>query len=293
MTEVHRLPYVVVRYHYDPVRDEAINVGVVVQTGEGLRYKFLEDWSKLGKAYPFLDVDSLQKTANSLESQFGSEEFRIFDYEKNEPIMLKQTDSRLLSLLKQEINRGIELTSPRFAEMPDVTESQLGTLLGYLFETFVEPPPLRRAAGVKLSEKRTRHAHTTLHRAAKKEIIRRARKAGLEKDCDVDPAIPGQTRKWRFDLKIRPASSLIHHILVLPDLEETYENTAALVGIWRDVMRRHKGLNLAAVYYSDNGIPKKELRDGEKLLDRDGIRTLYVGDLPRYYLELAGQERLR
>lgn len=292
MNGVHRLPYVVVRYHYDPVRDEAVNLGVIVQVAEGLRFKLIEDLNSLFKAYPFLDRNAVERKVQSLAAALKREKFRIFDYAKNEAVELASADSRLFSLLMHEINHDVQLASVRYAEIPSLDESQLQTLLGYLFQTLVEPPLPKRAGRPEVSEVGVRQTHGTLHSAARKAIFRAAKKVAHEEKFEPDATVTGRTRTWQFDLKIRPTSAFVHHILVLPDIEETYWEAAGLARIWQDVKKKHKSAELAALYYSRDGIPKDKLRDADKLLSSDEIRPLYPDQLEKYYSENLGQKRL-
>jgi len=144
---------------------------------------------------------------------------------------------------------------------------------------------------------RTTRAHTVLHRAAKRAIISTAKKAGFKDRFAENPTVSGKTRKWTFDVEIRPrarpAGLFLQHILVLPDVEETYHETAALARIWQDA--REGGARrgaLTAVYYSRNGVSRRQLKAAEGLLADDEIRTIYAGDLLTYYKELSGQQRL-
>jgi len=292
MNEVHRLPYAVVRYQYDSVRDEAVNLGIIVQTPERLHFKLIEDWDSLLRAYPFMEKEVVERKMQSLASMLSREKFRVFDYQKNEPIELSATDPRLLSALGQEINHSIQLAAIRYAELPSVDETQLGTLVGYLFQTFVEPPLPQRVPRPEGAVVSARQTHGALHRAAKKTITHAARKAGLGSDFEAEASVTGQTRTWQFDLRLKRAPLFVHHILVLPDLEETYWETAGLARIWQDVKRKHRTADLAAVYFAKDGIQKDKLQAADRLLGADDIRTVYPDQLERLYREALGQRKL-
>lgn len=294
MSGVHRLPYIVIRYHYDQVRDEGVNVGVIVQSENGLRSSIVDDWVALQRAYPFIDVEELKRRVGSLKRLITQDRIRVFDYDKKEAVELSTKDPGLLGSLRRELNHGIEVTEPRYAELADVSETQLNTLLGYLYQSLVEPPKLVSQPSVEeaYAEPRTRRAHATLHRAATKKIISAAKKLKRENAFEEQPLATGRTRVWKFDLKVRPAARFLHHILVLPDLEETIHETAALARIWQDVKSKHPANGLTAVYCSHNGYRHQSLRDGERLLSRDKIETIYQDQLPGYCKELLGQRRL-
>jgi hypothetical protein len=139
-----------------------------------------------------------------------------------------------------------------------------------------------------------------LHRVAKRSLISAAGKAGFKDRFTEAPIVSGKTRKWTLDLQVRPRERptgvFLQHILVLPDVEETYQETAAIARIWQDIKQRQKSRTrsggLTAVYYSKNGVPRRQLKAAEELLAEDKITVIYSGDLPAYYKELAGQQRL-
>jgi len=300
MTEAHRLPYTVVRYHYDPVRDEALNVGVLVQTERRLLLRTVEDWRAFRQAYPFLDARALTEKVDALKTALRRDRFRAFDYERKEPVDLAPSDPRLFSFLNREISPRLVLSEPRYAELTEMTDSELQTLVDYLFQTLVAPPKARRIVGAEEAERRARRAYGTLHREARKAIIRAAKDAGLRDRITPEPKVRGKTREWQFDLEIRPAprprAYYVQHILVVPDLEETYQETAALARIWQDVLSgfrtKPREAKLTAVYYAKNGIQRSKLEAAEKLLNADDIDAVYRPELPKYYREVAGQKRL-
>jgi hypothetical protein len=296
MSDVRRLRYAVVRYHYDRVRDQAINVGVLLQTDTGLRLKTVNDWQQLRRVYPFLDARLVQEQTAALASVVEGDVVSLFDYDKGARIEMHPNDPSLLPLLNRTSPESIALTEPRVAELTPEVERSEDDLLHHLFETFVEPPlPLREDVD---SERipTTRRAHLTLRRAAVRSIVRSAKQAGIPRErLELDPTVKGRTREWKFDVRIATrASRLLQHILVLPDLEETYHEAAALARIWQDVRpaRASSAPGLTAVFYSENGVNKSKLAAGERLLEDDGIETVYAKELPHFYKELAGQTRL-
>lgn len=292
MNPMHRLSYVVVRYQYDPVRDESVNMGVVVQTPGRLHFKLIDDWDSLMRAYPFMERDAVERKMQSLTSILSAEKFRVHDYGKNEPVEMSACDPRLLTTLGQEINHSIQLAGIRYAEFPSIDDTQLHTLLGYLFQTLVEPPAPQKVRKPATAVTSMRQAHGALHKAAKKTIIRAAKKVGLGTDFEPDASVTGQTRRWQFDLRLRRAPFFVHHILVLPELEETYWETAGFARIWQDVTRRHKNADLSAFYFAKVGIQKDELQAAGRLLHKGKIRTVYADQLEHLYREVLGQRRL-
>jgi hypothetical protein len=294
MSDVSRLRYVVVRYHFDRVRDQAINIGVLLQGEGGLRLKTIENWDQLRRAYPFIDARLVQEQAAALAGVVHHDTISLFDYEKRARVLVPSTDPGVLPLLGREAPESIAMTEPRVAELAREAGSSEESLLNYLFETLVEPPsPLRDHADVSRMPT-TRRAHVTLRRAAVRTMLRSARLAGIPKDrLHLDPTVRGRTRDWKFDVRVEvKTSQLLQHILVLPDLEETYHEAAALARIWQDVRRPRTSAGLTAVFYSENGVNKSKLEAGQRLLEKDGVETIYAKELPYYCKELVGQQPL-
>src|SRR5712692_4689927 len=75
MSETNNFLYALIRYHYDQVRDEAINVGVVVQGAQKVMLKVIEDWEALYRAYPFLDLDVVKRKTEALSRSLHRDNF--------------------------------------------------------------------------------------------------------------------------------------------------------------------------------------------------------------------------
>src|SRR2546426_801502 len=110
-----RLQYVVVRYYYDRVREEAVNIGILIQTAEGLKLKTVGEWDELRRAYPFIDPKDLERQAEFLSAMIGRDRFRVFDYEKNMSIEVDRSNPRLLSLLAPHLAERLGFSEPRAA----------------------------------------------------------------------------------------------------------------------------------------------------------------------------------
>jgi hypothetical protein len=200
-----------------------------------------------------------------------------------------------LTALNERLPESLALTAPRFAEVnaenPAGVQAADDALLDYLLRTFVEPPKPRdvESAGQPV----VRRAHTVLRRKAVSTIVAAARKAGLRKeDLEVEAKVKGRTREWHLDLRIPRARRFLQHVLVLPEIEETYHEAAALARIWQDIRSRQRTSSLTAVFYSTNGVPKSKLKAGEELLAADDIEAVYSAQLPTHYGELLGQQKL-
>jgi len=78
-TQQQRLAYSVVRYHYDRLRDEAINVGVIVQMPTGVRVKTAAI-EAIRRAYPFLNPELVARQMRTLTTMLESGRVEVFDY---------------------------------------------------------------------------------------------------------------------------------------------------------------------------------------------------------------------
>lgn len=87
--------------------------------------------------------------------------------------------------------------------------------------------------------------------------------------------------------------TLFHHVLVLPEPEESYDQAVALARRWIDV-REANGADrlLTAVFYSRDSIPNPVLPDAAALLRHHDIQVASVSDL-RLARWAPSQRRLR
>ena len=139
MTAQQRLAYSIVRYYHDRLRDDPINVGVVVQTPDGVRVKS-GPIEAIRRAYPFVDVAVLTENMRELTAMLvEAKSFEVFDYERNDRGEVATSDLRLLTAINNELPESVALTAPRFAELgaataPGVQGSE-EALLNYLLQT--------------------------------------------------------------------------------------------------------------------------------------------------------------
>ncbi len=187
----------------------------------------------------------------------------------------------------------IRVSGPR-AVLFDDFDAEIDTL----FREWVAPRP----SGRNRAEAATRDPLGGLRREAQSAIMRIIRKAirtpVARRRIVSDYEIPGRVHRNKFDVAIVPprrASSvrLFHHVLVLPDSEESYDQAAALARRWIDVRERsgnHK--SLTAVFYSRTDTPVAPPEEATALLKHDKIQAASLDDLVEIASDLDSQTRL-
>lgn len=112
----------------------------------------------------------------------------------------------------------------------------------------------------------------------------RLSKSRVERSYEVR----GKKLRNVFDLVVREGTPkkrrehLFHHLLVLPDAEDTFSQAAGLCLRWDDVRAaNHADRNLTAVLYHRPGARGTSLpNDAQKILKREEIKVVDMADVP-------------
>src|SRR5438093_954547 len=236
--------YFVVRYMYNDLRDEAANIGIVMASQSGsIKSRFLEDVTLKARADTKIDHPAI-------------EDFRAWLDRTTDDIARRVPDAgQRMSALEESIaehsGNVIRVNGPRSVLFDDF-DFEVDTL----FREWVAPQSLTREK----VETGPRDHLGGLRREAKSAIMRVMRDAittpTARKQLVSDYEIPGSVHRNKFDVALVPPSRastvlLFHHVLVLPDAEESYDQAAALARRWMDALQKsdnHK--SLTAVFYS-------------------------------------------
>ena len=119
-----------------------------------------------------------------------------------------------------------------------------------------------------------------------------------KKQLVSDYEIAGRVHRNTFDVAVVPPKKaaiiqLFHHVLVLPDAEESYDQAAALARRWIDVREKsgnHK--SLTAVFYGREDASVSPPSDAAALLKHDKIQAASLDDLAEIAGELEPQRKL-
>lgn len=147
---------------------------------------------------------------------------------------------------------------------------------------------------------RARDPFGGIRREANSAILRAVR-AGLgspmrRKMFSRHYQVTGTRRVNSFDLAIFPTSktsareSLFHHVLALPDAEESFNQAAALCYKWQDVRERHDVTRtLTAVVYS-RGVEQSEgMVEATRALQEENIGITNISALPNLVRDMQQQ----
>lgn len=137
--------YSVIQYIPDLIRNEAYNVGIVIQTPSHLTFRLLAEHAHLReRGVSQADIKMLQGLEELLSEQLTKRSQKIYDFVKSRELTVENTNPRFLDYLAQVYDQQIQFTlsSPCFLLRDALPEAQ--ALLDSLFKTMVEPPHLLR-----------------------------------------------------------------------------------------------------------------------------------------------------
>jgi DUF3037 family protein len=274
--------YFVVRYMLDELRDEAANVGVILLSapGEVPRARFLDDPSLKGRRDASIDADIVSGFRQWLDRYVAEREDQI-----------SATD--LESALRERTGNVIRIRGPHTVLLSDPEAEELA-----LYEEWVAPRGLVPSRQFALGP---RDPLGGLRKEAQKAIAATLRgsykgprgRQAIQRDYEV----AGKVHVNRFDAvlipKARGPERLFHHVLVLPNPEDSFDQAAALARRWIDVRQANgKSRHLTAVFYKRGGGKVKPDSEAEALLENDKIEVATLSGLPQILKGLDPQKSL-
>lgn len=140
--------YVMLRYLPDPVRSEPVNIGVIVQARDAVRFRVLPDMRRrrFDSTGPLPDMKILEDYLHAL---FQKQVQEVFMPGKGTQIVDVATED-YLSYVDRVLSRQFELSDPLSAQIPLDSATALETFVARLFERLVAPPgghPIYRSSG--------------------------------------------------------------------------------------------------------------------------------------------------
>jgi hypothetical protein len=272
--------YFVVRYMHDELRDEAANVGVILvpREGEPALVRFLDDVTSKSRLDSRIDA----KVVEDFETWVQNEVERL----GRSGAEMKDYANSFEKALRDQTGNVVRLSAPRTVLLTDPLQE-----VEVLFNEWVAPR--RKQERV---ESRARDPLGGLRRAARSAIVRTLRESLgaplarqlLQKDVEV----VGEVHVNRFDAAVAMGHGreerLFHHVLVLPEPEESYNQAAAVARRWMDV-RSRKGprRSLTAVLYSRTEIEQTAIKDAKQLLKHDDIEVASLQRVARFAHSLS------
>jgi len=252
MTKVFQ--YSIVRYVPDVIRDEAVNVGVLVRAAEGQRFafKFLPRSATVRKLWPGAD----QALVRNFERQLTS------CSEKDEPLGRagRVKDSEFFDKARSEFNGNLQLTPPRAA-----TGENIEQVLKRAYQTSVAEPGLgtRPINYQMIAPYRLRQRLWTAFQ--KRDLLRPGR-------VTKELVLQGKHAPWTFDLGYENGALHVVASLALnaPTAEANLGRALVLKGMLEEVRSTQKGgvKGIAVVEgLGNNSSPKGSNEAGEILTD--------------------------
>lgn len=279
------LQYVVIRYMLNELADEAANVGIVAVGDDPPRM-----------IHRFLDNPAI-KSRKDARVQRGVVERFVAHIISIEQTFDKRSSSNLEPAIifeqMREYNSGIlRTTAPRSVLTNDVDQE-----VDLLFKQWVAPGPIIRQIAV------PRDPLGGLRREASATLIKFFRRGyGAPLSGRVfhrNYEVKGLTHKNVIDLAMIDRNGrglrehLFHHVLLLPNAEESFNQAAGLCCRWVDITARNNmDRDLTAVLYKRSGQHVKGVEDAAHLLDESNIVVARLEELPTLAAKLRSQPEL-
>lgn len=241
--------YSLVRYFADPIRDEPLNVGVIIHSSAEHHIAFRFDLRRASTKLSSADRDSFKHFQEELEA-IEREEI-AWHTARFENIPVSEPD--FLFKVADNIGNKIRFSAPR-----GLVTDKLGETFDDLFARFV-------SAEVSIPPGTTKR---TLVRQVKEAFSER----GIGEYVKANPTVQGKHRDYKLKLGIRHSHKTFVEVLNLGEgSEKDYRAMAAVGRLWRDArgLRTNRSADLCVVvHYS-----KSRVKEGEQLLKDDGVQV--------------------
>lgn len=251
--------YSVVRYVPSVIRDEAINLGVLLETDNppGLYLRFLGSMSRVRRRHP---------DANLLALRHLSEHFQKLEHEAdpNQPVFdfAKSPGVTLDILHRGSVDTTFQVTAPRATAGEDPIRE-----LNEVFELFVAEATSAE------SKDRTALAPSRF----RKFVANRLRQSGLVNENHLQPQFQaaGTVQPWVFDFGQRNGSLTLVQSLVLQTIPDEAMNRALLLQARVEDVAEAEQMVPRTIAVTDEQIPDSP---AWKYLDHHRVRIVSVHD---------------
>src|SRR5439155_16919108 len=269
------LQYVVIRYMLNELADEAANVGIVVFVSDPPRMipRFLDDPTVKSRNDIRVQrefVDRFVAHIQSVQQRFESANTALAEVRESSSGILRVTPPR--AVLTNDVDREAELLFKQWV-------TPLGAPAKHVFAHRDPLGGLRREASSTLVRVFRQGYGAPLSR---KQFQRRYHVKGIAHTSAIDLAMIERNGKKR--------EHLFHHVLLLPNAEESFNQAAGLSCRWVDITaKNHVARDLTAVLYKRIGQIAKGVEDATKLLRECNIGVSRIEDLPKLAAKLKDQ----
>jgi hypothetical protein len=269
LVERRRCEFSLIRYVPDPVKNEFVNIGVMLReqvapgqpqgaSGEPSRteLRFTRDWMRVRCIDPQADVAMLEALEGEVRERMGA-------------------SPELLRLLAESLSNVVQMTEPK-ACLAETFQTQLEQLMGLYVETKKQPREQRRTGRVAI--------HAEMRRSFEREGVwelMRKRIAAASYTQAGDPL--------RIDCGYRPNGviRMFHAVSLENDVEGAKGLAFSAPYLVAGVKEKEDAsLQLTAIVEPIREVGEEQervdqYRFGVETMERQSIRVLTVGDLER------------
>lgn len=271
------LQYTVIRYMLNELADEAANVGIIAVTDDPPRilFRFLEDPTVKSRNDARIKSDVVERFASFVDNQ--KQELEAHQTE------LAPLSTTLFTRLRELGGNLVRSNLPKSVLTNDVNQE-----FNFLFNQWVAPI----TASVDHRTYAPRDPLRGLRREACRAITKNIRDAlprkFLKQSFKKAHEVKGQRHTSVFDAALVVKSGknatehLFHHVLMLPDAEESFNQAASLLWKWNDVSvyeQNGKDRQLTAVLFSRAGTKRAGVEEAKYVLKKDQVRIAEVGQV--------------
>ncbi len=131
--------YSVIQYVADLIRNEPINVGVLVQTPSHLSLRTLDNLSHLRERLSRADLTILTSLSDTLSQRLLPRDQMIYDFKTGREVRVKNTERAFLEFLTLSYDRQLQFSQIRPCFVQRDRPSDVEELLESLYLAMVEP----------------------------------------------------------------------------------------------------------------------------------------------------------
>jgi hypothetical protein len=265
LVERRRCEFSLIRYVPDPVKNEFVNIGVMLreQASSGqpevpsrMEFRFTRDWTRVRCIDPQADVAMLEALETEVRERMAA-------------------SPELLRLLAESLSNAVQITEPK-ACLAETFQTQLEQLMSLYVEAKKQPRELRRTGRVAI--------HAEMRRSFEREGVwelMRKRIAAAQYTQAGDPL--------RIDCGYRPNGviRMFHAVSLENDVEGAKGLAFSAPYLVVGVQEKEKAsLQLTAIVEPLREVGEEQervdqYRFGVETMERQSIRVLTVADLER------------
>ena len=278
--------YAVVRYMLNELGDEAANVGIIaiVDDPPKLLIRFMPDPTIKSRGDAKVSKDSIARFSGLVNTELAHLEAATSS---------NSLSDRAFTRLSDIGGNLVRLSAPRSVLTNDINR-EFELLYGQLIMPAVSPQKREVGSRDPLGGLR-REASGVITKSVRGALSSQFRKKGFKPAHEVK----GQKHTSVFDAVVVTKSGrqsrehLFHHVLLLPDAEESFNQAASLLWKWQDVREKNgKDRELTAVLFARPGARREGVEEAKNVLKKDRVQVAEVAQLPRLVRRLEPQLEL-